>query len=53
MITLNGIGFIENGTTIDENYTLETNRNALTAGDITVADGVTVTISDGSTWTIV
>jgi hypothetical protein len=52
-VTINGIGFVENSTVISENYTLVDNRNAMTAGDITVADGVTVTVGDGSTWTIV
>lgn len=53
MITLNGIGFYENSNTIDTNYTLATNTNAVTAGPITVNNGITVTISNGSTWTIV
>ena len=52
-VTINGIGFVENSTTIDQDYTLQNNRNAMTAGDITVADGVTVTVGDGSTWSIV
>lgn len=45
--------FYENSTTITSDYTLATGRNAMTAGPITIADGVTVTISDGSTWTVV
>jgi hypothetical protein len=52
-VTINGIGFIENSQTIDENYTLADNRNAMTAGDIEISDGITVTVGDGSTWTIV
>jgi hypothetical protein len=52
-ITLNGIGFVENSTVISENYTLADNRNAMTAGDITVADGIVITIGDGSTWSVV
>ena len=52
-ITLNGIGFVENGTTIDTDYTLAADKNAMTAGPITIDDGITVTVSDGSTWTVV
>jgi hypothetical protein len=52
-ITLNGIGFVENSTTLDTSYTLADNRNAMTAGAITVSDGVTITVGDGSTWTVV
>ena len=52
-VTINGIGFVENSITIDTNYTLADNRNAMTAGDITVANGVTITVGDGSTWSIV
>ena len=34
-------------------YTIQTNKNALTAGPVTVANGVIVTVPDGSTWTVV
>lgn len=52
-VTINGIGFVENSNTIDTSYTLADNRNAITAGDITVADGITITIGNGATWTVV
>ena len=52
-VTIIGIGFVENSTTIDTSYTLADNRNAMTAGDITIADGIVITIGDGSTWSIV
>lgn len=45
--------FIENATAITANYTVAANTNAMSAGPITIADGVTVTVSDGSTWTVV
>ena len=45
--------FWENGTTISSNYTIPTNTNAGSFGPITIASGVTVTISAGSTWTVV
>jgi hypothetical protein len=47
------IVFYENPKTIVENQVVTTNQNAMAAGPITVADGITVTIPDGSTWTIV
>jgi hypothetical protein len=31
-VTINGIGFVENSITLDTNYTLADNRNAMTAG---------------------
>lgn len=45
--------FFLNDLTVFEDYTIPLNKNAMTAGPITIADGKTVTIQDGSTWTIV
>lgn len=45
--------FIENSNTITSNYTITSGKNAMSAGPITIANGVTVTIPDGSSWTIV
>ena len=45
--------FFENDTTLTSSYTITAGKNAMTAGPITIADGVTVTIPDGSTWTVV
>lgn len=45
--------FFLNDVTIFNNYTIPLNKNATTAGPITIADGITVTVQDGSTWTIV
>ena len=55
---LTGVGaqqgaFWENDTTITASYTITAGKNAMTAGPITVADGVVITVPDGSTWTIV
>lgn len=44
--------FYENDQTVTEDYTISTGKNAMSAGPITIADGVTVTIPDASTWTI-
>jgi hypothetical protein len=45
--------FWENEQTITSNYTITSGKNAGTFGPVTIADGVTVTIPDGSTWTVV
>jgi len=45
--------FFENDITLTTNYTITTSKNAMSAGPITIATGVTVTIPSGSTWTIV
>ena len=45
--------FFENDQTVTTNYTLTTNKNAMTAGPVTVNSGVTVTIPSGSTWVVV
>lgn len=45
--------FYENSQTVTSNYTLAAARNAMTAGPITIADTIIVTISSGSVWTVV
>lgn len=45
--------FYENDQTVTTNYTITTGKNALSAGPITVAVGVVVTVPTGSRWTIV
>lgn len=45
--------FIENDQSVTTNYTLTAGKNAVTAGPITVNNGVTVTIPSGSSWSIV
>lgn len=45
--------FYENDTVITANYTITTGKNAMTAGPVSINNGVTVTIPDGSTWTVV
>ena len=45
--------FYENGQNVTTNYTITTNKNAMTAGPITIDSGVTVTVPSGSTWTVV
>lgn len=45
--------FYENGQTVTTNYTLTTNKNAMTAGPVTINSGVTVTVPSGQSWVIV
>lgn len=45
--------FVENGQVVTVDYTITTGKNAMSAGPITIADGVTVTIPNGSVWSIV
>jgi len=45
--------FYENDQTETNNYTISTNKNAMTAGPVTINSGVTVTVPTGSTWVIV
>jgi hypothetical protein len=45
--------FFENDQTVTTNYTLTTNKNAVTAGPCTINSGVTVTIPSGSSWVVV
>ena len=46
-------GLWENNTTISSNYSITSGNNAMSAGPITVASGVTVTVPTGSVWTVV
>ena len=51
--TVAGGVIYENSTTISSNYTISTNKNAMSAGPITIANNVTLTIPSGSTYVIV
>lgn len=45
--------FYENGQNVTANYTITNGKNAMSAGPITVDNGVTVTVGTGETWTVV
>lgn len=45
--------FYENGQNVTVDYTLTTNKNAMSAGPITIDAGITVTVPSGSNWSIV
>jgi len=51
MISSNGIQI--NSKTVATSYTIATGNNGLSAGPVSVSTGITVTVSTGSTWTVV
>jgi hypothetical protein len=46
-------GIVVNSQTVSTNYTIATGNNGGSFGPVTVASGITVTISSGSVWTVV
>lgn len=48
-----GQGFIENAATITQSSSIASGNNAISGGPVVIADGATVTVPDGSVWTIV
>ena len=44
--------FVENGVTVTANYTLSTNKNAMSVGPITINSGISVTVPSGQRWVI-
>jgi hypothetical protein len=44
--------FIENGQTVTTNYTISTNKNAMSTGPISINSGITVTVPSGSNWVV-
>lgn len=51
LVATNGI--VVNSQTVTANYTIDTGFNASSAGPVSVASGVVVTVETGSVWTIV
>jgi len=45
--------FMEGDQAVTGNYTLTAGKNAVSAGPISINDGISVTIPDGATWTVV
>jgi hypothetical protein len=45
--------FYENDQAVTTNYTISTDKNALSAGPITIDSGATVTVPSGSAWVVV
>jgi hypothetical protein len=52
-ITANTQPFFRNPPTIAANYTVTTAYNEMSIGPMTINNGITVTVSNGATWTIV
>ena len=48
-----GEGYIENDAQVDISSTINTGRNAISGGPVTIASGASVTVPSGSVWTIV
>ena len=44
--------FMENDQTVTTNYTLGSNKNAVSVGNLTVNNGVTITIPSNATWVV-
>lgn len=45
--------FYLNEQTVDTNYTVPSGHNALSSGPVTISNGVTVTVTSGSSWSVV
>lgn len=45
--------FWENSQNVTSNYTITNNKNAMTAGPVTIDAGVSVTVPSGSVWTVI
>ena len=50
---ITSLGLWENNASISANYTIGTGNNGMSAGPISVASGVTVTVPSGSSWAVV
>ena len=46
-------GIVENDILLTMDYTITAGKNGMSAGPITIEDGTTITVPDGSTWTVV
>lgn len=46
-------GYVENDATISVNSTINSGKNAMSAGPVSIASGITVTVPSGSVWTVV
>jgi hypothetical protein len=52
-VPIAGNGIFINAQTVASNYTIASGNNGLSAGTVSVASGITVTIASGSVWTVV
>jgi hypothetical protein len=48
-----GMGYIENAATVTQSSTINVGNNAISAGPVTIADGVSITVPSGSRYVVV
>ena len=48
-----GMGYIENAATVTQSSTINAGHNAISAGPVTIASGVSVVVPSGSRWVVV
>jgi hypothetical protein len=46
-------GYVENDSTISTSSTINSGKNAMSAGPVSISSGITVTIASGSSWVVV
>ena len=46
-------GFVQHSSVISRDISISSGNNAISAGPVTIADGISVTIPDGSVWKVV
>ena len=49
---MSGNGIMQNATTVSSNYTIGPGYNGFSVGPITVANGISVTVSNGQRWVV-
>jgi hypothetical protein len=47
------MGYIENAATVTQSSTINVGNNAISAGPVTIADGVSITVPSGSRYVVV
>jgi hypothetical protein len=49
---IGGMGYVENAATVTQSSVVNAGNNAMSAGPVTIADGVSVTVPSGSRWVV-
>jgi hypothetical protein len=47
------VPFYENSQNVTSNYTTTSARNTMSVGPITINSGITVTVTNGTVWTVI
>jgi hypothetical protein len=47
------MGYVENAATVTQSSTINAGNNAMSAGPVVVADGISVVVPSGSRWVVV